>query len=187
MKQPEKKTLPWSQDIYIKAARFAAEAHKTQTIPGTDLPYIMHLTNVCMEIIAAIHSEGTEKPDLALQCALLHDSIEDAGIKFDEIRTLFGLDVAEGVLALTKNKKIEKKLRMADSIARIKLQPREIWMVKLADRITNLQPPPAHWTREKINRYRIEAAYILEELGEASPSLSERLGKKIENYPEQLL
>ena len=85
----------------------------------------------------------------------------------------------------TENKKIERNLRMADSIARIKIQPREIWMVKLADRITNLQPPPPQWTKEKINRYRIEAAYILEELGESSPILSERLGKKIEDYPEQ--
>lgn len=179
-----KKTPPWSQELYLKASRFAAVAHKDQTIPGTALPYILHLTNVCMELITAMYVEPANKPDLAIQCALLHDIIEDAGITFEDIRNVFGQDVAEGVQALTKNKEIEKQLRMADSIARIKLQPREIWMVKLADRITNLQPPPGHWTRDRINLYRVEAAYILEELGESSSVLSERLGRKIEDYPE---
>ena len=186
MNQSPEKNTPWSQELYLKALRFVAEAHKNQKVPGTDLPYIMHLSSVCMEIMTAICVENIQKPDLALQCALLHDTIEDAGINFEDIATSFGNDVADGVLALTKNKKIEKKLSMADSISRIKLQPREIWMVKLADRITNLQPPPARWTKEKINLYRIEAAYILEELGESSPLLSERLGKKIEDYPDQL-
>ena len=32
----------------------------------------------------------------------------------------------------------------------MKTQPIEVWMVKLADRITNLLPPPAHWNEEKI-------------------------------------
>jgi (p)ppGpp synthase/HD superfamily hydrolase len=185
MKQHVRKNLPWSQELYLKAMRFAAEAHKNQKIPGTDLPYVLHISSVCMEIMSAICVEEIGKPDLAIQCAILHDTMEDAGIKFDDIKSLFGNEVAEGVMALTKNKKIEKNVRMADSIARIKLQPREIWMVKLADRITNLQPPPPHWTRDRINRYRIEAAYILEELGESSPLLSERFGKKIEDYPEQ--
>lgn len=42
-----------------------------------------------------------------------------------------------------------KKLQMQDSLRRIKSQPREVWMVKMADRITNLQPPPGHWSEEK--------------------------------------
>jgi len=172
----------WSQDTYQKAIRFAGEAHGAQKIPGTELPYVIHLSNVCMEVIAAICMEGTENPDLAVQCAMLHDTIEDAGITSDEIEKIFGGNIADGVLALTKNNELDKELRMADSIERIKLQPREVWMVKLADRITNLQPPPSYWTKEKINSYRMEAEYILEHLGSASPLLRERLMKKIENY-----
>jgi (p)ppGpp synthase/HD superfamily hydrolase len=38
-------------------------------------------------------------------------------------------------------------------------------MVKLADRITNLQPPPGYWDAEKIERYREEGRAILNELG----------------------
>jgi (p)ppGpp synthase/HD superfamily hydrolase len=42
----------WSQDRYNAALRFAAEAHRAQTVPGTDLPYLMHLASVAMETIA---------------------------------------------------------------------------------------------------------------------------------------
>ena len=54
--------------------------------------------------------------------------------------------------------------------------------MKLADRITNLQPPPAHWTKKKVAAYKKEARLILAELGEASDYLSERLAEKIRNY-----
>ncbi len=173
----------WSQDLYLKALRFAGEAHGDQKITGTDLPYIIHPSSVCMEIMAAVCAGEIENPDLAVQCALLHDTIEDTEKTFNEIQFVFGRDVAAGVLALTKNKLIDKKNRMSESIERIKLHPSEIWMVKLADRITNLQPPPSQWSVEKIENYREEAEYILEQLGSSSPLLKERLKTKIENYP----
>lgn len=172
----------WSQDLYLKAARFAAEAHRGQYIPGTDLPYLLHVTSVCMEVFASISSGECDRPDLAMQCALLHDVIEDAQVLFSDIEEIFGSDVAHGVSALTKNSLLDKKLKMADSIERIKLQPKEIWIVKLADRITNLQPAPPHWTERKKDEYRDEAAYILEQLGGASPLLSARLADRIRNY-----
>ncbi|PKL19123.1 MAG: bifunctional (p)ppGpp synthetase/guanosine-3',5'-bis(diphosphate) 3'-pyrophosphohydrolase [Spirochaetae bacterium HGW-Spirochaetae-5] len=173
----------WSQDLYLKAIRFAGDAHKNQKIPGSNLPYIIHLSNVCMEVMAAVCSGETRNPDLAVICAVLHDTIEDAGVTADEVEQLFGKDISAGVLSLTKNSGVSKELRMAESIERIKLQPKEIWMVKLADRITNLQPPPSHWTDEKISSYRKEAEYILEQLGSASALLRERLAQKIKNYP----
>ena len=178
-----KQIKTWSQDLFLKTMRFAWEAHTGQKIPGSELPYVVHVSSVCMEIMAAVCAGETDNPDLAIQCALLHDVIEDTGKTYDEIKQIFGTGVADGVLALTKNQNIKKESRMADSIERIKLQPREIWMVKLADRITNLQPPPPHWAKEKIENYRLEADYILKHLGSASPLLKERLTKKIENYP----
>ncbi len=56
-------------------------------------------------------------------------------------------------------------------------------MVKLADRITNLQPPPGHWDAEKIERYREEGKEILQELGKGCSYLAERLKQKILKYP----
>ena len=96
----------WSQDIYLKALRFAAEAHGEQKIPGINLPYIIHPVAVCMEITAAIAAGGVEKPNLAVQCALLHDAVEDTDVTIHEIEVLFGEETASGVMALSKNRKL---------------------------------------------------------------------------------
>jgi len=57
---------------------------------------------------------------------------------------------------------------MPDSLRRIQTQPPEVWVVKMADRITNLQPPPVSWSRDKIAAYRAQAGVILRELAPAS-------------------
>lgn len=71
---------------------------------------------------------------------------------------------------------------MLDSLERIKLQPKEVWCVKIADRITNLQPPPKHWTMEKKINYREEAKLILKSLRGANAFLERRLKRKIAEY-----
>lgn len=172
----------WSQESYIKAYRFAAQAHQGQKFPGTNIPYIMHLSFVSMEVIAALSVETEHDGNLAIQCAILHDTIEDTNTTFEEINTEFGEAVANGVLALTKDNSLEKHLQIADSLQRIKEQPREIWMVKLADRISNLQAPPHYWNQDKIIRYQQEAIKIYEALKDASPFLTSRLASKIEDY-----
>lgn len=173
---------PWSQDSYIKAYRFAAQAHRGQTVPGTDLPYIMHVSFVCMEVIAALHLEKGHDENLAVQCALLHDVIEDTDATYEQVQTGFGESVANGVLALSKDKALAKHLQLVDSLRRIRQQPQTVWMVKLADRITNLQPPPSHWTQDKIVHYQEEAVRIHQALKVASSLLASRLLTKIEDY-----
>lgn len=172
----------WSQDSYIKAYRFAAQAHRGQMVPGTDLPYIMHLSFVCMEVIAALNLEIGHDENLAVQCALLHDVIEDTNVTYEQVKADFGKAVANGILALSKGKALPKHLQLGDSLRRIQQQPQAVWMVKLADRITNLQPPPSHWTKDKIVSYREQAIQIHQALKDASPSLASRLLTKIEDY-----
>ncbi len=172
----------WSQDGYSKAYRFAAQAHRGQTLPGTNLPYIVHLSLVSMEVIAALHAEPERDGDLAVTCALLHDVIEDTDITYGEIEATFGERVAQGVLALSKDKRLDKSQQMTDCLRRVRQQPPEIWMVKLADRISNLAPPPDHWRAEKRAQYREEAIQIHRALHRASPFLSVRLLEKIEAY-----
>jgi (p)ppGpp synthase/HD superfamily hydrolase len=176
----------WSQDDYARAYRFAAQAHQGQTVPGTDLPYIMHLSFVSMEVIAALGAEPGRDGNLAVQCALLHDVIEDTDVTFDQVEAAFGNAVAQGVLALSKDETLEKSRQMQDSLRRIQQQPREVWMVKLADRISNLAPPPYYWTKEKIARYREEATEIYDALHSASRFLAARLLDKIEAYKAYL-
>ena len=144
----------FSQENYIEVLNFAAIAHGEQKTPK-DLPYIAHITCVAMEVINACEKSSLdeEKANLAISCALLHDVIEDANITYDELYMKFGEKVANGVEALTKDKTLNSKQeQMRDSIERLLTQPYEVQMVKLADRITNLSVPPAHWNNEKIKK-----------------------------------
>jgi (p)ppGpp synthase/HD superfamily hydrolase len=172
----------WSQDKFLKALAFAGHAHRNQKMPGSESSYLVHIAGVSMEIMAAAATGAPMDADLALACALLHDVIEDTGVKYEEVEQTFGRQVADGVQALSKNKELEKELQLPDSLARIVEEPGEIGMVKLADRITNLQPPPSYWTAEKIRQYREEALLIHTSLKEKSPFLAARLMEKIEAY-----
>ncbi|MEM9485035.1 MAG: HD domain-containing protein [Cyanobacteria bacterium P01_F01_bin.116] len=173
----------WTPDVYTRAWNFAADAHQGQLVPGSKRPYINHLGNVVMEVMRAIAATPTvAKPDLAVQCALLHDTIEDTAVNYELVAETFGAEVAAGVLALSKNLELPKAEQMVDSLARIRQQPGEVWMVKLADRISNLQKPPGHWGQEKILRYGAEARMILGTLGEANGWLARRLEEKIVAY-----
>ena len=173
-----------TQSLYQKAIKFAASKHaeQNQTIPGTNLPYVVHLSNVAMEILIA--SFNTENFDLvfAVQVALLHDTIEDTFTTFGELETEFGTDIAKAVQALSKNTDLPEEQQMNDSLKRIKSMSPEVWAVKLADRITNLQPPPPHWDKERKIKYREEAKIILSELKDGNEFLARRLERKIEEY-----
>lgn len=173
-----------TQEIYNKTIDFAAKAHKNQKVPGKEYSYVVHLVNVAMEVIYAAQNNKDLNEGLMIQCALLHDTIEDAGISYEELVKQFGEAAAQGVQALSKNSDLNKKEAMKDSLNRIKNQPKEVWIVKMADRITNLQTPPIHWNEEKIRKYKEEALLIYKELKEADSYIANRLKWKIENYPE---
>ena len=172
------------QDIYQKAILFATAKHHNigQTVPGTDLPYLVHLSNVTMEIIFASQFSSDFDTGFAVQLALLHDTLEDTDTTFKELSSVFSPSVAEGVLALSKNKSLPKQDQLSDSIERIKLHPKEVWSVKLADRITNLQQPPSHWPPAKISNYHAEAKFILNSLKGGNQYLEDRLEQKITEY-----
>jgi hypothetical protein len=48
---------PWMPDEYIRTCLFAANVHLGQTMPDSELPYIIHVSLVGMEIIAALQGE----------------------------------------------------------------------------------------------------------------------------------
>jgi (p)ppGpp synthase/HD superfamily hydrolase len=174
--------MAFSQDLYVKALHFAARAHGDQRTP-TGLPYVVHVSLVAMEVIAALQAEPGHDDDLAVAGALLHDVLEDTATTVEDIAAAFGPRVAAGVSALTKSAALDKPAAMRDSLARILEQPSEIAIVKLGDRVTNLAPPPPRWGAAKVAAYRAEAQLILDALGAASPFLSARLAERIRTYP----
>ena len=176
------------QTAYQKAIQFSAAMHAAshQTIPSTNLPYVVHLSNVAMEILVAAQNTPVFDPVIAVQVALLHDVLEDTPTNWQALDALFGTDIADAVQALTKNSSIPADEKMLDSLARIKKLPKEVWAVKLADRITNLQVPPSHWAKEKIATYQQEAMLILKELEGGNVYLEKRLAEKIAAYAQYL-
>lgn len=172
-----------TQEIYQEAIKFAGEKHKNQKVPGTESNYLLHVSNVAMEIVLAHKEKNDFDINYALQLALLHDTLEDTNTEFVELEERFGKKVALGVQALTKNSNLtSKKERMIDSLNRINELEKEVGAVKLADRITNLQEPPKHWKKDKIQNYLNEAKLISEMLKNKNEYLKNRLERKISEY-----
>lgn len=172
----------WSPDLYARALRYAGERHGGQVVPDSQLPYVVHVCMVAAEVKAALARERFRQPDLAVQCSLLHDTLEDTATTYEDLLAEFGPEVAGGVRALTKDPALPKAERMRDSLRRIQEAPREVWIVKLADRITNLQPPPSSWDAAKRTAYCEQAKDICSALGSASAFLRARMEAKIEAY-----
>ena len=170
------------QDTYVSALRYASLKHKEQNIPGTELPYIVHVVQVAMEVLTAVHKTESLNAEFAVTMALLHDVLEDTKVSYEEINKLYGEKVAEGVLALTKFSNLEKENQIKDSITRIKLLEQEVAVVKIADRIVNLDAPAADWKKEKREKYKADSLLILQELSYANIYLADRLQKKIDDY-----
>lgn len=181
----------WSIDELQKTWHLASRLHDGQKYggqkEGEQIEYLNHIGSVTFETLNAINHEKEMDADLAVKCAILHDTIEDTEQSYEEVKALFGEKVANGVMALTKNEAIEgKEAMMLDSLKRIKQQPKAVWAVKMADRICNLYAPPYYWTNDKKIKYQKEAQLILDELKAGNKYLAERLQQRIEDYSQYL-
>jgi (p)ppGpp synthase/HD superfamily hydrolase len=120
-----------------EAKMVAFSAHKNQMYDI--FPYEKHLQDV-VDVIQQFGYAGDY-----ISAGALHDSIEDAALTYSKIKNLFGLNVAEMVLAVTDpsdaRTRKEKKERVYQ---KINLYPKAL-VIKLADRIANI----SHATRMK--------------------------------------
>ncbi len=175
------------QEVYQRAMKFAGEKHYEQKVPGTNANYLLHIANVAMEVLVAHAAENNFDLEFALQVAILHDTMEDTATTYNELEMNFGTEVADAVSALTKNNSLTtKREKILDSLERINLLGKETGIVKLADRITNLQAPPAHWDNEKRKNYLEEAKLILEKLNGKNEYLERRLKEQINLYQQYI-
>jgi len=81
---------------FASAVEWAIELHGSQVRKGTGVPYVAHLVEVAALVL---HDGGTESEAIA---GLLHDAIEDAGVKPKKIRRRYGRKVARIVKACTE-------------------------------------------------------------------------------------
>jgi len=82
-------TTPFYTDKYLLALDRAATWHITQPKKGPETPYISHLLTVSALVW---DDQGSETEAIA---ALLHDAVEDEGATLDQVRELFGPEVAD--------------------------------------------------------------------------------------------
>ncbi|UPZ14563.1 HD domain-containing protein [Flavobacterium humidisoli] len=177
----------WSIDEIQNVWKLVSKLHDGQKYGGFNegekVEYLNHIGGVVFEIINAARFTENMNVDLAIKCAMLHDTIEDTEMKYEKVIDLFGNKVASGVLALTKDDKIgDSSEKMMDSLRRIKQQPIEVWAVKMADRISNLYEPPFYWNDDKKLKYIAEAEILHNELKDGNEYLANRLKLKINEY-----
>lgn len=136
------------------ALLFAAKKHTDQRRKGErGEPYVNHLIEV-VDLLAK-HTDGT---DADLLCAgALHDTIEDTGTKYDEIKKEFGENVADIVQECTDDKSLPKAERKRLQAANAPHKSDRAKMVKMADKISNLRSildsPPPDWSETRKQEY----------------------------------
>ena len=74
-----------------------------------------------------------------LIAGLLHDVVEDAGVSVDEIRRLFGEDVAELVAGHSEDKTKQWKERKEEDIRATAEGSMRLKMLVMADKVSNLR------------------------------------------------
>lgn len=160
-----------SLSLYEKALIFAAEAHKWQrrkdSCPVTGKSgsaYINHPVRVALavKLIAKIDDVDTRV------AALLHDTVEDTGVTFDQLVSEFGQRIANIVMEVTDDKslsKVERKKLQIEHAGTISYEAR---LVKLADKLDNLHDLlnklPTGWTNEVALGYFVWASFTVDQM-----------------------
>ena len=124
-------------DAVARAVEFAVRYHGDQTRP-TGAPYAEHLLEA-LEVL--VRGAGVTDPGI-LQAAVLHDVVEDTPCSIDDVRRAFGGRVAEMVGWVTKPEPAEGAEPAAVKeayLSRLKDAPDDAVLVKLADRVSNVQ------------------------------------------------
>ena len=173
-------------ELIENAKKYACIKHKDQKFnDNSNRPYIEHCLSVYNIVMSAI-SEDDPKKEVIACTALLHDVIEDTDTPYEEIKDLFGKEIADNVLSLTKNSTLPKDEQMSDSLKRILQTSKEAQIVKLADRITNITHIHPIWEYKKVVVYLDESVTILDSLGQSNDILKKMLEERIENYKNEL-
>ncbi len=121
-----------------RAFAFAEQHHSGQKRVSGE-PYLIHPLEVA-NILASMNMDI-----ITIQTGLLHDVVEDTGVTVEEIRKLFGEDVArcvDGVTKLAKLKFYSREERQAESVRKMLLAMVDdirVVIVKLADRLHNMR------------------------------------------------
>jgi len=145
-------------DLIKKAYIFSSEAHCSQKrVEGS--PYIHHPLAVA-EILADMKLDSA-----TIAAGLLHDTVEDTGMRPDDISDMFGKEIAFLVDAVTKLSRVEfqtKEEAQAENFRKMLLAMSKdirVILIKFADRLHNMRTSE-HLPEDKRIRTAIETLDI---------------------------
>ncbi|MCR5636924.1 MAG: bifunctional (p)ppGpp synthetase/guanosine-3',5'-bis(diphosphate) 3'-pyrophosphohydrolase [Clostridiales bacterium] len=128
----------YDMDLIDKAYKLADEMHGDQRrVSG--VPYILHPTSVAC-ILAEL---GMDSESIA--AALLHDVVEDTPVTLEQIKSMFGKDIAKLINGVTKLKKLptsSKEEQQAENVRKMFIAMADdirVIIIKLADRLHNMR------------------------------------------------
>ena len=153
------RTLDEEQNKLIrKAFDIALDAHKDQR-RKTGEPYIYHPIEVAKIVANEIGLGAT-----SIACALLHDVIEDSEYTYDDLKKIFGKNIADIVNGLTKISVMNQQNISVQSENYRKLlltlsEDFRVILIKIADRLHNMRTLESmHPAKQK--KIASETAYI---------------------------
>ena len=152
-----------TEPVVSRALRFAEHAHGSQRRPLGE-PYVEHLREVIAVLVDGL---GFTDADL-LVAAALHDVVEDTDTTIDQIREEFGDKVAALVGWVTKDPVEDRQIYLA----RLADAPSEAVLLKLADRLSNVQRLDTHPRPDKRARYYTETVEWIVPLAARDPWFS---------------
>ena len=147
------------EDLLNRAYIFAMQAHGGQTRKSGD-PYFSHPLAV-----AALLTELRADP-ASVATALLHDTVEDTDATIEDIRRLFGAEIARLVDGVTKLSQIElrnESSKQAENFRKLVMAMADdvrVLLVKLADRLHNMRTLHHFPKIEKRQRIALETMEI---------------------------
>ena len=138
----------------VEAASFAAQRHTGHHRKGdAKEPYINHP----LEVANLLANVGKVEDIDVLIAGILHDTVEDVGVKEKEIIERFGTRVAGFVMEVTDDKSLPKQERKRLQVEHAPHLSPEAKQIKLADKISNItditKSPPADWSLERRREY----------------------------------
>lgn len=118
----------------IKAREFAEKKHGCQKYG--EAPYVKHLDDVA-NVLIEVGLSTPEKLHL-ITAAYLHDILEDTATSYNDIKTEFGIQIAEIVYAVTDELGRNRKERADKTYPKIENNA-DALIIKLADKIANIR------------------------------------------------
>ncbi|XP_011184209.1 guanosine-3',5'-bis(diphosphate) 3'-pyrophosphohydrolase MESH1 [Zeugodacus cucurbitae] len=159
----------------MQGLQFAARAHRTQLRKDNETPYINHPINVAT--ILAV--EGGISDETVLIAALLHDTVEDTDVTFEDIETHFGEEICGIVREVTDDKTLEKQERKRLQIEHAATSSKKAKLVKLADKLDNLRDlgrkAPIGWSLERQEQYYVWAKKVVDNMRGTNAELERKL------------